>query len=109
MAYFIIRECACGRNDRKEMTQERFESEVEQDLGGCVSVDGEDDTLTYQVHSCTVCRAEQDEYEEEKEEVKGLVRHACGYCGSEKPLIPYEEMYGPGAVGYDCCPDCGGV
>lgn len=36
-------------------------------------------------------------------------QHACGYCGSTKAPIPYEEMYGPGAQGWDCCPDCGGV
>lgn len=36
-------------------------------------------------------------------------QHRCGYCGSTEPLIPYEQMYGPGVMGYDCCPDCGGV
>lgn len=35
--------------------------------------------------------------------------HVCGYCGSTKEPIPYEEMYGPGVHGWDCCPDCGGV
>lgn len=39
----------------------------------------------------------------------GAVPHKCGYCGSTNPPIPYEQMYGPGAVGWDCCPDCGGV
>lgn len=36
-------------------------------------------------------------------------QHVCGYCGSTAPLISYEQMYGPGAHGWDCCPDCGGV
>lgn len=36
-------------------------------------------------------------------------QHRCGFCGSTEPLISYEAMYGPGAVGYDCCSDCGGV
>lgn len=44
----------------------------------------------------------------EKETVT-TYHHKCGYCGSTSPLIPYEKMYGPGAVGWDCCPDCGGV
>lgn len=35
--------------------------------------------------------------------------YSCGYCGSTRPLIPYEEMYGPDAHGWPCCPDCGGV
>lgn len=42
-------------------------------------------------------------------EEKPAYKHVCGYCGSTKLPIPYEEMYGPGAVGWDCCPDCGGV
>lgn len=41
------------------------------------------------------------------EEVK--TEHKCGYCGSTQAPIPYEQMYGPGAVGWDCCPECGGV
>lgn len=109
MAYFIVRECACGCADRKEVSEEKFNAEVEEDLGGCVSMNGDDDTLTYQVHSCSVCRAEQDEEETEEEEPLKNVPHTCGYCGSTKPLISYEEMYGPGAVGWPCCPDCGGV
>ncbi len=44
-----------------------------------------------------------------EKETDGARQYPCGYCGSTKPLIPYEEMYGPGAVGWDCCPDCGGV
>ncbi len=36
-------------------------------------------------------------------------KHVCGYCGSTEPPIPFEQMYGPGATGWDCCPDCGGV
>jgi hypothetical protein len=36
-------------------------------------------------------------------------QHRCGYCGSTQPPVPYEQMYGPGAMGWDCCPDCGGV
>ena len=44
--------------------------------------------------------------EQKTEEVRTI---PCGYCGSMKPPIPYEEMYGPGAHGWDCCPDCGGV
>jgi hypothetical protein len=36
-------------------------------------------------------------------------KHVCGYCGSTSPLVPYDVHYGPGAVGWDCCPDCGGV
>jgi hypothetical protein len=43
------------------------------------------------------------------EEPKTSYQHVCGYCGSTNPLVPFEQMYGPGAVGYDCCPDCGGV
>lgn len=62
--------------------------------------------MTYFIGSESTC-GEQDK---EKKEDKGpLFRPTCGYCGSTKPLIPYEEMYGPGAVGWDCCPDCGGV
>lgn len=38
-----------------------------------------------------------------------ILQHRCGYCGSTAPLITYEQMYGQGAVGHDCCPDCGGV
>lgn len=37
------------------------------------------------------------------------IPHKCGYCGSTSPLVTPEEMYGPGATGWDCCPDCGGV
>lgn len=65
--------------------------------------------MTYLIGSESTCGDRKELTQEKEEEVKGLVRHACGYCGSEKPLIPYEEMYGPGAVGWDCCPDCGGV
>ena len=36
-------------------------------------------------------------------------KHVCGYCGSTNAPISQEEMYGPGAIGWDCCPDCGGV
>lgn len=44
-----------------------------------------------------------------KETAPTTYKHVCGYCGSTAPLISYEEMYGPGAFGHDCCPDCGGV
>jgi hypothetical protein len=36
-------------------------------------------------------------------------QYRCGYCGSTELPIPYEQMFGPGAIGWDCCPDCGGV
>lgn len=35
--------------------------------------------------------------------------YSCGYCGVNALPIPYEEMYGPGAIGWPCCPSCGGV
>ena len=108
MAYFIIRECACGATDRKEVTEAEFDAEVELDAGGCVSMVGDDDIFTYQVHSCPICRQEEDEEIEQEEELKN-VPYSCGYCGSTKPSISPEEMYGPGATGWDCCPDCGGV
>ena len=60
--------------------------------------------MTYFIGSESTCG----EQEKSESEVK-IIRHVCGYCGSANPLIPYEEMYGPGAVGWDCCPDCGGV
>lgn len=47
--------------------------------------------------------------EQNLDDAKRVSEHHCGYCGSTKPLITYEQMYGPGAVGWDCCPDCGGV
>lgn len=47
--------------------------------------------------------------EQPKEEPVMQYKHVCGYCGSTEPLITYEKMYGPGAHGWDCCPDCGGV
>jgi hypothetical protein len=47
--------------------------------------------------------------EQPKEEPVMQYKHVCGYCGSTEPLVTYEEMYGPGAHGHDCCPDCGGV
>jgi len=106
MGYFIHRECACGSFKQKETTKEEFDAEVELDAGGCVSMVGENDIITYSVHSCAICRAEEDA--EQDEELKN-VPHKCGYCGSDKPLISQEEMYGPGAVGWPCCPDCGGV
>lgn len=57
---------------------------------------------------------------EEKEEITTSVticchyypvtyHHRCGYCGSTNLPIPFAEMYGQDAVGWDCCPDCGGV
>lgn len=108
MAYFIDTECACGCGDRKEVTKEEFDAEVDLDVGGVVSVSGDNDYITYQTHSCKTCRKEADEEAEQEEALKN-VPHTCGYCGSTKPLISYEEMYGPGAVGWPCCPDCGGV
>lgn len=42
-------------------------------------------------------------------EEQAIVPHVCGYCGSTQPLVSPEEMYGPGATGWPCCPDCGGV
>jgi len=51
---------------------------------------------------------ENKEVSEEKVSVV-TYQHRCGYCGSTEPLIPYEQMFGPGAMGWDCCPDCGGV
>ena len=105
MSYFIIRDCVCGGGSVKEITEEEFEIEVAEDLGGLVSVEGEKTSITYQVHSCKTCRSEQDEEEEALKNVPST----CVYCGSTKPLISYEEMYGHGAVGWPCCPDCGGV
>lgn len=61
MSYFINRECVCGCNYTKKVTKEKFETEVNEDFGGCVSVKGDDDILTYQIHSCSVCHTEQDE------------------------------------------------
>lgn len=104
MSYFINRDCVCGSGDVKEITEEEFEIEVAEDLGGLVSVEGEKTSITYQIHSCKKCRTEQNE-----EEALKNFPNTCGYCGSTKPLISAEEMYGPGAVGWPCCPDCGGV
>jgi hypothetical protein len=57
-----------------------------------------------------MCNNNQLKAEQSTTEAAALTyQHACGYCGSTKPLISYEEMYGPGAQGWDCCPDCGGV
>lgn len=108
MAYFIVRECACGCNTSREVTLDQFNIELEANEEASVSIEGDNDTITYHVHSCKTCRAEQDAEEVEEEPLKN-VPHVCGYCGSTKPLISYEEMYGPGAVGWPCCPDCGGV
>lgn len=108
MVYFINRDCACGGGSCKEITEAEFEAEVAEDLGGVISVEGEKTSITYHVHSCKTCRAEQDEAEAQEEELKN-VPNVCGYCGSTKPLVSCEEMYGPGAVGWPCCPDCGGV
>ena len=35
--------------------------------------------------------------------------YRCGYCGSDREPMDQEALYGPGAVGYSACPDCGGV
>ena len=67
MAYFIDRECSCGVRDSNEVTEKEFNEEIELDVGGCMSVFGDNDTITYHVHSCTVCRKEADEEEIEEE------------------------------------------
>jgi hypothetical protein len=57
-----------------------------------------------------MCTNNKEKKEQSTEkEVVTTYQHRCGYCGSTAPLITYEQMYGPGAVGHDCCPDCGGV
>ena len=51
----------------------------------------------------------QENKETSEEKAKMTYQYRCGYCGSTEAPIPYEQMYGPGAYGHDCCPDCGGV
>ena len=60
MGYFINRECSCGGGNSKEVTEQQFEDELAQDLGGVVSIESGDDIITYQVHSCKDCRNEQE-------------------------------------------------
>lgn len=61
MGYFINRECSCGGGSIKEVTEAEFEVEVAEDLDSVVSVEGGNDIITYQVHSCKDCRAEQEQ------------------------------------------------
>lgn len=52
----------------------------------------------------------QEKVQQSTKEVAPMAyKHVCGFCGSTQPLVSYEVMYGPGAIGWDCCPDCGGV
>lgn len=60
MAYFINRDCSCGGGNSKEVTEAEFEAEVAEDLDGVISVEGGNEVITYQVHSCKDCRAEQE-------------------------------------------------
>jgi len=60
MSYFIVRECACGGGDSKEVTEVDFETELAKDLGGELDVKDGNEVITYHIHSCSMCRAEQD-------------------------------------------------
>lgn len=60
MGYFINRECSCGGGSSKEVSLDQFNIELEANEEASVSVEGGNDIITYQVHSCKDCRAEQD-------------------------------------------------
>lgn len=61
MAFFVERECSCGERERQEVNEQAFDEEVDMDAGGCVSLVGDDDIITYYISSCKVCRSEQEE------------------------------------------------
>ena len=58
---------------------------------------------------CIKCDKVPETKPEENKVEPPIQPQKCGYCGSTNPSIDPEEMYGPGATGWPCCPDCGGV